>query len=143
MNIYFRTTVAALSLILLLSSVSVSAKTPRRGVYAIPFAFNVGGETLPAGKYRIRLQTTNSDRLWVIERTDGGARAVAQTAPVTSREGSRRRLIFHSYGDQYFLAEFYTEAGDAGREVTSSRAERAVAARAAERRTIALVIHQK
>ena len=76
---------------------------------SIPFAFNVGNKTLPAGEYTVRVVNPSSDRrVLQIRSTDGRVSAVIQTigaALNSANNADDARLVFHRYGDTYFFAQ--------------------------------------
>jgi hypothetical protein len=92
----------------------------------IPFEFSVAGKTLPAGKYWIsRAQQSQGDTVLQIRSTDGSANVLRLTIPVNSLDPMRNAaLIFHRYGDEYFLSEVWPKGGSIGREFPKSRVER-------------------
>jgi hypothetical protein len=80
---------------------------------SIPFAFNVGNKTLPAGEYTVRVVNPSSDqRVLQIRSKDGRVSAVIQTIGATSNNADDAKLVFHRYGDTYFFAQAQM-AGDA------------------------------
>jgi hypothetical protein len=93
----------------------------------IPFAFEAGDKTMPAGNYRIEFMPTGAGSLQVIRSVEGDAKAtistIVEAAPdATSGPG----LVFHRYGSQYFLAQIQTGDGHA-RQVFPSRQEKEMA----------------
>jgi len=92
----------------------------------IPFAFSAGSRTLPAGKYTVRVTNPASDQKVVqIRSLDGNKGAVLQMQPVNGKAKDGARLVFHRYGDRYFLAQAWTAADSIGMEAPPSRTERA------------------
>jgi hypothetical protein len=90
----------------------------------IPFAFTVGGQTLPAGEYKLSLLSPASNQNTIrIARLDGAATVVARTLPEQSHGAEGRKLVFHRYGDRYFFAQALSFDG-AAREIPESRTER-------------------
>jgi len=90
----------------------------------IPFDFSVRGKTLAAGKYEIRRVGDEPDSLMVYNLTNH-QHAIFESEPVeTARAPRRGEVVFHEYGDSYFLAEIWTGGEETGREVIPSRAER-------------------
>jgi hypothetical protein len=78
----------------------------------IPFAFNVGNTTLPAGDYTVRVLNPNSDRrVLQIRSKDGRMSALIHTTGATSNNPDDAKLVFHRYGDTYFFAQVQM-AGD-------------------------------
>lgn len=101
--------------------VSAQAQSAKTLVSNVPFEFIVGDQTLPAGKYQINRSLGNA---LTIRTSDAAVNRL--TNEVQSRENSKARLVFHRYGERYFLAEVWTGAGDVGRQLLKSRQERAI-----------------
>lgn len=130
-----------LSLLLMVTAVSVCAQSERRKVTTIPFSFIVGQKTLPAGEYRLEPNRKDSHNVWLIQSRDGGTSALFTTMPVRSSETQEKtKLIFHKYGDQYFLSQIWTPGSQSGRELLMPRLERELAKKQIERRKIVLAI---
>lgn len=124
----FLGTFAILSLLLTLTGISAQAQFENRLTAHVPFAFQVGERTLPAGDYSVRRLSQNA---LLIESADGETRAVAQ-APrsVQGNAGAKpsaEKLVFRQYGDQYFLAQVWMVKGGARRELNMTDAERSAA----------------
>lgn len=93
----------------------------------VPFAFFANGEKLPAGHYIIH-QNTNMIRIF---NHDKVGLFVPTLFAIRSRaDGSK--LVFHRYGDDYFLASVWITASKSGKELFPSRAEREAKSRRAE-----------
>ena len=130
-----------LSLVLMLTAVSVCAQSERSKVTKIPFSFIVGQKTLPAGEYTVEPNRKDSHNVWLIQRRDGSTSALFTTMPLRSNEiQEKAKLIFHKYGDQYFLSQIWTPGSHTGRELLMPRLERELAKNPIERRTIVLAI---
>ena len=128
-----------LSLVLMLTAVSVCAQSDRSKVTNIPFNFIVGQKTLPAGEYTVEPNKRDSHNVWLVQRRDGRKSALFTTMPVRASETQEKtKLIFHKYGDQYFLSQIWTPGGNSGRELLIPRLERELAKNAIERQTIVL-----
>jgi hypothetical protein len=85
------------------------------------FAFAVEGLSLPAGDYTF-LEAANgtmrihSNKAWV---------ATFWTSPGdASRIGGKSQLVFHRYGDQYFLSQVFNGTKGAGRLLPMSKLEK-------------------
>jgi hypothetical protein len=105
---------------------SAQAQDPGTALRAsIPFDFNVGGRTLPAGKYEIRRVNDEPVGL-VIQNVDHRHKeAMFPTEPVDAHKiPSQNLLIFHRYGDSYFLSEVLTAGEGRGEELLPTHAER-------------------
>ena len=78
----------------------------------IPFAFNVGRATLPAGEYTITVLNPSSDqKVLQIRSKDRRLSALIHTTDVTSKNADDAKLVFNRYGDTYFFAQAQV-AGD-------------------------------
>jgi hypothetical protein len=94
------------------------------GVQAnVPFDFTVGNKLLPAGTYQIQ---SKSGVVISIRNHD---KPIAMLTTVdqdgaSSKDGGK--LIFHKYGDQYFLSEILCNSADLNVAVHPSKAEKRV-----------------
>jgi hypothetical protein len=85
----------------------------------IPFSFSVNGATLPPGDYFIS-PGVPAPGMVVIR----GTRSVLTiTIPSGVRDDREPHLVFHKYGDEYFLREVWT-LGGSGYDLLETRAER-------------------
>ena len=91
----------------------------------VPFDFVAGGRALPAGPYTVS-QPVNTSAIAM--RSAGDADVVVLTnriaAPGRKEIG---KLVFHRYGDRYFLAEVWDTDTSNGRQVPETKAERELA----------------
>jgi hypothetical protein len=120
----------ALSVGLLLSTVAASVCFAQQPTLTadIPFAFQVGDKTLPAGEYRIEFVPNASGYSQEIRRTDGKEwTRASMTIALDSKDGkSEPQLIFNHYGNGYFLSQIWTGAGQ-GRQLFKSKREKEAA----------------
>jgi hypothetical protein len=114
-----------LSLIFSLSAISVYAQSRTLiSKVEIPFDFSIRNKTLPAGVYRV--ERIFQDVI-LIRSEDGQEACVSLTTPVRAKEVSETaRLLFHRYGETYFLFQIWEPGSDDGRQVLKSRTERSV-----------------
>lgn len=96
--------------------------------FNVPFDFAFGEKKLPAGQYSIgrALQSSGDMTLSI---ADGKGRSKAfqlSQAVITPRINTRAVLVFHRYGDQYFLAQVWQEGSSVGRQFPVSKKERAL-----------------
>lgn len=98
----------------------------------IPFDFVVGDKKLPAGEYLIgRAQQGSGDNLLLISSVAGHQSAFRFTTPLTALDPKNKgALVFHRYGDQYFLSQVWNGGSSTGRMLFESRGEREAKARA-------------
>jgi hypothetical protein len=107
--------------------VSAQAQSPSNRVTAqIPFDFNIGDKKLPSGKYSIgRLRQNSDDIVQSIDAEDGHSKAIRTSIPVRNLDlTDNAKLVFHRYGDQYFLYQVWPAGTSTGRQFTASRSER-------------------
>ena len=118
------------SLLTVLVVASVYANPYSRIRVTIPFAFAVGDKTLPAGQYTVE-RNRIAPELLIVRSADGRATATGFTKQVQRpTTQTQAKLVFHRYGNQYFLAQVWRM--DGGEAFPKSRAERAAARGAAK-----------
>ena len=92
----------------------------------IPFDFSVGDKKLPAGEYTFsRSSGSLESKMMLISSVDSSTRmfqSVFQDSVLTPKGEST--LVFHKYGDQYFLQQIWTGGEPEGAQVPESRGER-------------------
>lgn len=116
-----------LALIVGLSFVSavVSAQgQSTQAVAKVPFEFIVGDKTLPSGQYTVRaLSDTNKAALMI----KGRSSAIRLTDAIQpNKNKTQARLVFHRYGERYFLSEVWMGADSTGRQLLQSGQERSI-----------------
>jgi hypothetical protein len=133
---------------LALMSVTAFAQLPGAPIRAnIPFDFSVRGRTLPAGEYEISRITDEPGGLEIANIDHRSEHALMETEPVQGSIPRRGKIIFHRYGDDYFLYEVWTPGMETGREIEPSKRERALerqmamAASTAQPETVAIAIN--
>jgi hypothetical protein len=116
-----------LSLLLSLSALNVYAQgdKPIRKV-EIPFDFSVRDKTLPAGVYSI--SRVNQDKTMLLLRSEDGREAVnISTYSVQAKQRPEKgKLIFHRYGETYFLSQIWEPNEMQRRQLSNSRRERSI-----------------
>lgn len=92
----------------------------------IPFEFNVGDKTLPAGEYSVgRAQPSSGDTVLLISNVNHSESVFPLTNAAQSLDPKDvDTLVFHRYGDQYFLFQVWPAGGTYGRVMVKSRSER-------------------
>ena len=124
MKAFFRMT-GMLALAFVAATQIVRAQEPL--IANIPFAFTAGNMTLPAGEYRVEKMPLNSVML-LIRSTDG---SVAKIVPTNGAQANglqaQSKLIFHRYGNRYFLSQVWVEGYAHGRELPESAKEKELA----------------
>src|SRR5262245_33376575 len=92
----------------------------------VPFDFIVADRTLPAGDYSISRTTEyTNDLVLAVKKVDGGKMAVRLTSPVqTLTPAQVGKLVFHRYGEQYFLSQVWPAGSTTGRALVKCNVER-------------------
>jgi len=128
-------TLVRCSLLALAAACLVPAQTTSAAIKAkVPFEFTVMGRTMPAGDYVVDRSNSSATvilkcqehKVSVIVPTDAAERLATQ---------QDAKLIFHRYGDQYFLSEIWG-AGTDGRKLHKTKLERDLALRDSPNRTV-------
>jgi|SRR5277367_5257382 len=87
----------------------------------IPFAFQTGAQTLPAGMYRIDRESNHL----ILLRGPGKAEGfVEMYSTVKTHPDDHGSIVFNRYGDKYFLRQLWTAGEKNGLECPKSRAEK-------------------
>jgi hypothetical protein len=119
--------------IVTLAVTSAHAQSPSSLRVNIPFSFVAGGQVLPPGRYRISpvINDGNINGAMRILNLDKPRGENFNQLSLTRIASAKRdgKLIFHQYGDEYFLASFWTPGQKNGNGLRVTRAERACMAR--------------
>ena len=89
----------------------------------IPFAFTVARHTLPPGRYTVTPMSETTLRIFNAH----NQATFALTFSVEGKAPERGKMVFHRYGDAYFLSEVWVAASGTGRKVFQSRSEEELA----------------
>jgi hypothetical protein len=129
MSIYRRTVVAVAALVAL-SPIAPAAAQSVDLVARVPFEFTVGKTTLARDTYQLSRLTDHPDMLLV----RSGRKGVMIRTEVVGPEprAAAPSLLFHRYGDQYFLREIRLE-GNRRLDLPETKAERDAAEGRADR----------
>ncbi|MBZ5629595.1 MAG: hypothetical protein LAO06_12095 [Acidobacteriia bacterium] len=102
----------------------------------VPFAFNIGAQTFPAGEYSLKPLLPHT----MLLRNEAGQTLTNINAnSVESREVQKAaKLVFNEYGGRYFLAQIWRADDNIGEELIKSRAEIEVARKHVPGQQIAL-----
>ena len=112
-----------------LAAIGVATGQTKPGdvVVDVPFAFSVAGQQLPAGHYIV---TEKDDFIRIFNGNKQGA--FVPTHAAVRAASNESKLVFHHYGDTYFLSCVWVKGNTTGKELYRSRAERELAAHQAE-----------
>jgi hypothetical protein len=117
--------VGAMALSLLVSSLAAlpaAAKSVDGMRAQVPFDFHVGDRLVRAGAYTVRSVSDDEQTLRISGDRDGAATTTNSGRERGDGEG-RARLVFHKYGDQYFLTAVWG-SDSTGRTLSESKRER-------------------
>lgn len=105
------------------SKVSAANDTANNLMAVIPFEFTLDYKTMPAGEYLVQTLGTAGNGL-LIQSLDGKTSAFRPSEAIERlRNQTNARLVFHRYGERYFLAEVWCGGNSAGRQLRKSRDE--------------------
>ncbi len=114
--------VSMFSLCAAVASANAQLSIPIRA--RIPFDFNVGDKKLPAGEYTFsRLSGVSDNKVMLVRGVGVGVLQSTFEAEVL-RPKNESTLVFHKYGDQYFLEQIWTGGEQEGTQLPESRDER-------------------
>ena len=113
---------SALAIGSLASTQFASAQTPTPVAdVTIPFAFQTATQTLPAGAYRVILESNNL--IYLRGPGSAGGMVVTHTA-IKTHAPNRGTAVFARYGDKYYLREIWTAGENVGLEFPKGHAEK-------------------
>jgi hypothetical protein len=93
----------------------------------VPFDFIVNGSTFPAGEY-IFQSVDVSGKVFSIHAVNSKSQGMINSSDKQSSGPTQQtKLVFHRYGNQYFLAEVWQEGTDIGRTVPECLLEKQAA----------------
>jgi hypothetical protein len=93
----------------------------------VPFSFIVNRATMPAGQYSLRSVGNHGNTLAIRNLNSNTTMLALSNACASAKGSSKTKLVFHRYGDRYFLSQIWTEGNDGGREIPSGAREKEMA----------------
>jgi hypothetical protein len=122
---------SVIAMFMLVGSMAVAAQAQSSGgaklIANIPFEFNAGNKTLPAGEYTVTQVNPGSDQaILQIRNEDGSASAMVQMTTVIGTATESAKLIFNRYGDRYFFAQAWVDGDESGLRAAKPASERVV-----------------
>ena len=124
-----RACVSLLALSLLVSALAAANASAKSSIglrAQVPFDYHVGDKLMSAGDCTVAGATDDGSAL-IIRSAKGGESATALTNGKQAKSSSKSspRLVFHKYGDEYFLAVVWA-ADEIGRALPESSRERSL-----------------
>jgi hypothetical protein len=109
-------------LILMLATLTGLASAQTRVITAeVPFDYVVNGKTILAGECSIKTEGNGQTILWIT--SENTRLAVLPNATESTTASDMTKLVFHRYGDRYFLASIEREGESRGYELPASKLE--------------------
>ena len=106
-------------LVALAAQATASAQMPDTAIrVSIPFDFNVRGKVLPHGEYLIKRVSDQPDVLEIqnVSRHENDKAVFSTEAFSVRHVPGKGEIIFHKYGDEYFLSRILAGGEQTGRE---------------------------
>lgn len=113
---------------LLAASTAVGQSNHRDAIADIPFAFTVGNHTLPPGRYTVTRLSEQAFK--IVNSQNQGTFALNNRAEGRAPDSSK--MVFHRYGNAYFLSEIWVSGSRIGARVVRSRFEKELAGKQTE-----------
>ena len=110
----------------LLMTAAASAQTIHMRV-TVPFKFIAAGTTLPAGDYEIQSFGTEEKLLSVHNRNTSAGILIFSSPCESLKASSNTELVFHRYGDRYFLSELWVVGQMSGHQIPPASREKEMA----------------
>jgi hypothetical protein len=111
---------AILAAALIVSAPFAQAQTRIKA--GVPFAFNLQDKAMPAGNYQIIALSDRVLEFWNLDSKHG--QLVAKQMSVESFKDQSPKLVFHKYGDQYFLSQVWNGDSHTGIALSESKREK-------------------
>jgi hypothetical protein len=131
MKNYIASITAAAALVIFIFGIDCMAQSSNRVIATIPFEFNVGNETLPAGQYEFKNLTRQAYPGNLVVRSmdaaDGRSVVIPALPNPATKAGDSVGLVFHRYGSSYFLSRIDLRASDLAVRFGRTSAERQLA----------------
>lgn len=126
--------VPMLILFVMLAVGSISAQSNSRIRVNIPFDFAAGKAQFKAGEYFV---SRSSESILVLRRVNEGRDTLVFAPNIVRRPDADRsgKLVFHRYGNKYFVADVWTAGNPIGRAMSASGAERRLVRELAKTKT--------
>ena len=94
----------------------------------VPFDFMIGNKEFKAGKYSIgRVNSIGTSETLILRGEDNREAFNFPTNNVYGKGEPSAKLVFHRYGNQYFLAQVFDGESGEGAQFMKSKAEREAA----------------
>jgi hypothetical protein len=110
---------------LLVASSAMAQGAPGDVLVNIPFPFLANNQLLPPGHYDVAPAANGVLRM--VNMNDSNWQLFLNVHVVEKAVRQEPKLVFHRYGDSYFLAEVWNGRGSVGKQLFTSKREREMA----------------
>lgn len=134
---------AATLLILTMAGLTglASAQTGTTIVAEVPFNYIVNGKAMPAGESRVKLENNGQTYMWITsEQRSAFAMPILDE---TAKPAEETSLVFHKYGERYFLAGVKREGQNRVYELPAGSLEKELRASNSSEKDVTLVASLK
>ena len=114
-NLFWGLTALALALV-----INVPFANAQSAKANVPFDFAAAGKTMPAGTYSVSEIGDSEIR---IANAESSAVVLMHAQREERLDYQSAKLVFHRYGDKYFLAEVWNGAGNSGLQIPAGKME--------------------
>lgn len=113
-------TLITMCLLLTASTLLAQSESQRPMKVNVPFAFGVEDLSLPAGEYYI-FTATPGRTIRIVSADDKYSAVIDTLLNHAEKPATKSRLVFHQYGDEYFLAQVWTAGRNEARNPLSGK----------------------
>ena len=131
-----RSVVFALGLLLIVSAAHAQSGAVSASV---PFDFVVGNQVYAAGNYLLSPWGTVHESILIQSRGESQNGMVLTHPCEKLNQAEKTVLVFHRYGDQYFLEQVWLKGHTIGRQFPESKIETQLAKKHTENREVVMV----
>lgn len=120
--------IAQTTILLVLQTAAFAQTSPGNLTVDVPFAFFAAGQSFDAGHYILQPAGDGLIRIY-------NSKTVGLFAPTHAAERSsddETKVVFHRYGERYFLSAVWIKGNRLGRELLVSKAEKETAQHSGE-----------
>ena len=111
----------------LLTGAAAYAQSSKLMKVNVPFDFSIGNTSLPAGEYSVSSDDNAGGVLSFQNPTAKKGTFVLSQACESGKAATHTELVFHRYGDSYFLSDVWLSGRTIGQHIHTSRRESEIA----------------
>jgi len=129
-------------LAMILLAGSLSAQISGAVKATVPFGFTAGNISLPAGEYQIASSKHPGNLVLRGEGSSSGM-FIGSNAVQANAVAQSTKLVFHRYGDRYFLYQLWVQGENRGSELPMTKLEKELRASNARPSSVAILASRK